>query len=237
MAKTYTMADHEKAFQVFAETRVYQSVADRLEIAYPTAHSWSREDYRCPLGCPWHGWQKLLQAKDQLLATKYALVKQGITDPVEQEVAMAKALDNQGIEGPAREAVRIAAIDEQSRIDQWEYLRNKVFFNATGIALDFREIIIKLKKQPSLTKIDSAQYYKDGLNAKDLESAIRILKECEDRVDMYRGRVNKKAGSEEDDEEEKKPKLDIAQLRQLSSSLGGLVQELPSKEPEKENAG
>jgi len=58
--RLYTEEDHRKAYIVWLKEGTFGGVSNHAGMPTPpTIKSWSKDDYRCPFGCKWHGYERL----------------------------------------------------------------------------------------------------------------------------------------------------------------------------------
>jgi len=187
--RRYSRAEHQKAWEIWYETRNKSEVSRKIGCDIQTAYRWSQADFHCVDGCPFHGWEALLEKRDAALSARFTKLQQGIVDPVELELAMTEAADEPGVmvtttrfgNGPALQA----AMSDLERLGLWTFLFRKIFFDLTGIALTPQQL--EDKTQQELLEGAIREAYEKGLHATNAESAIRMLKVCEDQMDKLQG--------------------------------------------------
>lgn len=183
---TYGAEDHKKAFEVYRRERNFNEVKRVCKINYITAHQWALETFRCPIGCQWHGWEKLIQAALDVNNLRMGLLKDGVVDPVVISDTIATHLgvpyvnEKKPVPLRIRNIVDIIVSDEE-KIQHWEMIYCKAFFAATNIAVDYTSAQELSKSQSSLQMI-----YKQGLTPTSLSDAVRIMGEAQNQIDKLR---------------------------------------------------
>jgi hypothetical protein len=233
--KSYNAEDHQKAFEIYYETRTYQRVVDKLGIDFTTVQRWADEKFKCRFNCPWHGWDKLIAEKDMATSARLKLYEDGNLSPVAHDQAVRGAVD--GAPVPAvqsaspgelvRAEKRRQIIDRLVRSDverlaQWELLWSKTIFHATGQVLDFEALVDangNLLPEAELKKVFSG-----GVKIQNLESGVRCLAAIQAEIDKIKERLNlqKRTGIEQvngqDRPESQKP-LTIEDMRAFQAAL------------------
>lgn len=187
----YAAADHQRAFEEFYETRNWTHVSRVLEMEWNTAKRWGRPDYKCKWNCPWHNYAVLIEERDQAQQARAILLAQGVTDPAEHDAAMRDVMvgvlppkDESGVE-VFRDEVKSKT---EARIAQWELLWSKLYFDATGLVLDWRQL---RGGKPAERGVEEKlrQLLRGGLHATSLDQCIKNLKIVEEQVAKLRGHV------------------------------------------------
>lgn len=212
--KTYTAQHHQQAFDIWYRTRNWTEVARELKAEWTTAKRWSAADFDCKWNCPWHNWVALQEERDNAQATRNALLNNGVTDPVVHDMAMRDVLLGKDTDlSPRKKIAQQMIRSDNERISHWEYLWSKVYFDATGIALDWRQARgmddrdIEEKLRETL---------RVGLHATSLEQCVKMLKIIQEQIDTSKGNmvsitpISSIAATED---------LSIDELRQLRTQL------------------
>lgn len=64
--RNYKARHHELAFQLWLAHGSFRQVEKHPEMPHnKTLSRWAQQDYRCPFGCSYHGWEKLRRAIDK----------------------------------------------------------------------------------------------------------------------------------------------------------------------------
>lgn len=174
--KVYTAEQHRTAFETWYETRNYSAAAKSVDANYLTPRRWATEDYDCQYNCPYHSWNRLMDERDAALQVRHTLIQQGNLDPVQHDIAMRQAVSDPGPKGQNPPVMRIIRSDLE-RLHHWELLYSKVYYDLTGLALDYGSI-----------KEDYARkQYQMGLHVTNAESGIRMLKTIQEQIDLLQG--------------------------------------------------
>lgn len=228
----YSAADHQKAYETFRETGNLAAAARAVACTYPTATQWSLASYRCPHGCPYHNWKELAAAANVALQAKVDLLDRGVFNPVVHEQAMKAAVTKALPKEPSRLDLANAIIrDDLQRLANWELLYRKVFFDLTGIPLDFDQIsstaagFINLEER--IKEKAMQEVYSRGCRTVNMESGVRNLQIIEAEIEKIRDRIR----------EQEKPRIEeaadvsVTELRALRDQLrsGGMIEHSPGR--------
>jgi hypothetical protein len=190
--RQYTADDHKQAFDVFFVSRNISEVTRTLGLAYETTLRWKSPNYACQYACPYHNWDTLIEEQLRTIAAQEKVKAQGISDPIVQSEAMAAALNNDPFQAPAptynevRAALKSVTSDEE-RLHHWRLLYAKVFFEITGVPIDYST----LKEELTGTeKLFSAERFKKGLKVTNAENAVRTLGYIQDQILAIERRMN-----------------------------------------------
>ena len=217
--KYLTEADHKRAFDIYLQTRSYNEVAQMLSIAFASAQRLGAEDYVCKYNCQWHSWRKLCEHHDKIMSKRLQLIETGVTDPAEQQREIDKALLTVR-PAATRLAVHEFVTKDEERIAQWEHLRNRLFYQMTGVSL--LEFKAKLTAQAGGTSIADAQEkaaYEGGLPITKVEEGMRLMLLIEDHIDKLLGRVTAKQEPREAEVVSDTKKPSIQELLDLKKQL------------------
>ena len=201
MSTRYTAEDHRKAFETWYETRNMAEVASSLGANYLTPRRWRDADFNCSWSCPYHDWDKLMDERDAALHARAQLVNGGNVDPIAHEKAMREAINNP--DAPRSVVVNNCVRSDLERLAHWEYLYSKVYFDMTGIALDYG----------SIKEEEARAQYRAGLHVTNAESGVRMMKVIQQQIDGLQGaeRVRPEISAKQ----EKAEQLTLQQLRQM----------------------
>lgn len=238
--RDYTPEDHKRAFDIFYEKRSFNAVAETMNLAYTTPFRWAESDYRCKHHCPWHNWQQLCAERDKAINARLGLLEKGNLNPVAHHAAMVQAAATATstprkdlrteearaeMEQTATEK-RQYAVDELVRSDlerlvHWEILYAKAFYDATGVALHYDQLV----DPDTGTHIAEKELFRMGLHTTNLNAAIQAMQACQTEINRI------KASLTEDFVRQKKgrkytagavvdsPSLGIGELRKLREFL------------------
>lgn len=210
--KNYGIDEHKHAWEVWYETRNRSEIQRQVGCDYTTAKRWQDEDFNCPDGCPYHGYDKLIAKRDAALSKRYELIQQGETNPAKLSMAMQEVVGDAPLDinrHPIRGPVMETIVTDLERLGHWMYIYRKVFYDFTGIPLTFDPTTNEAEITPAQEK--AREFYRKGLKVTNAEAAARILKMCEEQMDKLQGA---KRGADEQKKSEK-PMLDIKDLMQL----------------------
>lgn len=190
--KTYLAEDHKKAYDAYYISRNISDVVRTLGLSYETGIRWKRSNFVCSFGCPWHGWDERIEEELRTLAAKTKVEEQGITDPVVQAEAMQAALEGEPflVAPPTKEeilhALEVVNTDRE-RLHQWRLLRAKVFFELTGIPIDYSTLKgDRLTGREGLLKQD---LFTKGLRPTKFEDTTRVLVLIDEQIDKLEARM------------------------------------------------
>lgn len=186
--KAYSSEDHRLAFETFYQHRTFSSVIETLQIAHTTAQNWSLPSYKCPTGCPWHGYARLIAEREAMNAARSSLLEKGIVDPVAHEEAAKNAITN--VPDARRQAAEAFLKSDLEILQHWELVYNRVFYDLTKIKLDFQ-----LMKDTEGNWIPIEKFLEPGLHLETASEAIRVMAIIRDRIDSIKLRmgINKPA--------------------------------------------
>lgn len=200
--KVYTAEHHRTAFETWYETRNYSTAAKSVDANYLTPRRWAEDDFDCPHNCPYHNWARLMEERDAALQVRHNLIERGNLDPVQHDLAMRQAISEPGPKGQNPPVMQIIRSDME-RLQHWELLYSKVYFDLTGVALDYG----------SIKEDDVREQYRMGLHVTNAEAGIRMLKTIQEQIDTLQGadrrsqRVNSSTPARE--------QLTLQQLRKM----------------------
>lgn len=217
----YTKEHHEKAYKIWWDTRTYSRVAESLGVGADTVKAWSRADFGCVDGCPWHNWDRLVQEQQAALDERVRLYQEGVIDPIQHSDAVTKAVPV-GVDAPGGIVGRRKVVEELVRSDlevigHLELLYGKLYYQMMGLVLDHRDLIDKHG-----TRTTTRQVYEQGLKVVSMEGGVRSLFAVRDRIDklMERMGIHKKTPDEHAiQEEQSKQPLTIEELRKIQEVL------------------
>lgn len=205
---------HRKAFEVFYETRNKSAAGRAAGVTYVTIMNWAYEGYNCRFGCPWHGWDKLIEEKEAALTAQMKMLDQGIYDPVRIEKGMQDAARNPNAERMF--AINKVVRSDMERIGHYEYLYAKVFFHLTGISVapDNADGFTSEQLDEHCNKY--LDKYKQGLILTNFEAGMRVLNSIVDKIKELRNDLGVK---DKEDELEGGGTVTIEELRTLRKTI------------------
>ena len=174
--KVYTAEHHRLAFETWYDTHNYSAAAKAVNANYLTPRRWSADDFSCDFNCPYHNWQQLMEERDSALQSRNELINAGNLDPVAHDIAMRKAVSEPGPKGKNPLVINLVRSDLE-RLQHWELLYARVYFDLTGIALTHGQ----------LTEEESRKTYRMGLSVTNAGEGIRMLKTIQDQIDALQG--------------------------------------------------
>lgn len=182
----YTPADHQKAFELWHESRNLSKVAELIGCEYTTIRDWRLDTYTCRWHCPWHGWERISNERQMALEARFKLVEAGNVDPVAHSNAMMAAVENKNGEQPDSYTRRLMAVDTIVRSDlevisHFELLYGKLFQQITGLTIDHGGIHGLPEKGDRYKQLEIL-YNNGTLKAKGLEDAIKSMMAVRDFI-------------------------------------------------------
>ena len=199
--KVYTKEHHRLAFETWYETRNYSAAAKSVDANYLTPRRWAADDFSCDFNCPYHNWQRLMDERDSAIQVRHELINAGDLDPVSHDIAMRKAVSEPGPKGKNPLVINLVRSDLE-RLQHWELLYAKVYYDLTGLALTHGQ----------LTEEETKKTYRMGLSVTNAEAGIRMLKTIQEQIDTLQGsdrRLVKRAQTPE------REQLTLQQLRRM----------------------
>lgn len=183
VSQSYGEEHHKQAFEIYYRTRNHKFIQRDLKIQYLTVFEWKSKEFRCRAGCQWHGWDEIIEEMAKANEARFALVKEGIVDPILHEHAIRNAIATSN-EKPKRlnNILELVRTDEE-RIQHWEVIYGKAFFTATGIATDYDSARSMSPDSDSMKML-----YSRGLNSTSLRDAVAIMAEAQAQVEKIKGR-------------------------------------------------
>lgn len=183
MAKgSFTAEDHKKAFDAFYQHGTFSKVIEAVGITHQTAQNWSLATYRCPSGCPWHDWPRLVAERKSMNMARASLLEKGVVDPISHQEAAKNALVN--VPDKRREAAEAFLKSDLEILQHYEFCYNRIFYDLTGIKLDFQ-----LMKDAQGEWIPIEKFLVDGLHLETASEAIRLMGMVRDRIDAIKMRM------------------------------------------------
>jgi hypothetical protein len=218
----YDHTHHQRAFELYLEHRSYGKVCAIMGISTLfTVQNWGSKDYRCQYGCPWHDYQRLLEERAQVSSKAIDLIERGVSS--EQELLdrataeIRKKFRTAQDKKLMMEQIQLLVRSDLERLSHWEYLYGKVYFDLTGIALPYEQLVDSDKYT-----LDPRKQYAKGLSVTDFTKGVYLLKEIQNKIDEIKNRntppEQPKAETDSDDEQ-----MSIAELRQLRQQLDNPV--------------
>ncbi len=220
MPKIYTAADHQKAFEIWYESRNWTAAARVLKCNWETIKRWSDLSFKCSFSCPWHGYDDLMEQRDRAHQARIKLIEQGNYDPVAHDTAIRDAVagPTQGGELQVTDKSVSAALDfvrtDIERIQHWELLWSKVFFDATGQVTSWREF--KAGREADLEMKERLRgALRTGLHATSLEQAVKMLKIIQDQIDKLQGASHREHTTRSDSDGKQMTLDEMRKMRRL----------------------
>lgn len=201
MANMRPESDHEKAFLLFSELGSKSAVSRQLQMDRASLVDWSSSTFACPYMCPWHDWDKLIQQRKDAVAAKVELLAGKIYDPEAHEQVIREVVPPDETRTSStmsrRRAVETLVRSDIEVLAHYEFLYNKVFFEATGITLDHPSLAVHFenagfsksptpdgKKTPIPTGIQLMELYTlSTLRCTNLGAAISTLTQIRQQID------------------------------------------------------
>jgi hypothetical protein len=200
----YCAEDHKKAFDIYYETRNMKEVERQVGANYNTIHRWRSHDFRCAENCPFHNWDKLIDERDAALQTRASMIEAGNFDVVEHSKAMQDSLTVPAFGEDKPAPLLEYIVTDCEKMAQWVFLRNKVWYDLTGIPIDYGQL-----------KSDEArEQYRCGLHFTNAEKALKALVLIDEQLDILHG---VQAPDARDGREHAKKQLSIEELRKLKT--------------------
>lgn len=211
---SYNQDHHRAAFDIWYDTRNWTATRKTVGAQFATLKSWASEEYVCKFNCPWHGWDKLIEERDRAMKQRVTLLNDGQYDITSHQQAMEDAIGDIRPAGK-KDAITLIVHSDLQQISQWQYLYNKVYYNITGMALDYHQ----MKESQSL------MHYRKGLMPTSLEGGIKMLETISKRIDVLKGSHMVSEEPEIKDAKGRPPKLSLEDLRKIRK----LANENPSQ--------
>lgn len=222
--KTYTAGLHKEAFELYAEKHNLSAVCTDLDVAYSTITSWSK-DFRCPFGCPWHGYEKLLEERTRVLRGQVQLLENGITDDDARRIAAESQLNQTPQKLAVKNSLLKVVKSDLERLAQLELLYNKTYWTITGIPLVVGEMDLGDQK------IHLEDMYAHGMNALSFDSGLKALLTILAQIDVLKKRLGLISDNAGDDPDTKRAKEEEAKPLNIKD-LAKLKQQFQKTEPE-----
>jgi len=186
--KRYTKADHLKAYQVWRQKGSYSAVTDALGIRYSTVRKWAQVGFRCGEGCPYHGWEELVERETreragmvQLAAppgeeeSQEQLPEPLLSDgPIEDVSPQATELTNR------QELLSKVGRSDIERASDLDFLYCQLYYHLTGMAVPC-ESVVDASGKPVPTK-ELVMSYEQGKKPKTLGEGVGALLKVVDRI-------------------------------------------------------
>ena len=189
---TYTQTDHKRAFEEFVQNRNYSSCAKLIGCNWETVRKWSDPEFNCLFACPWHGWNKLLEERERAHHARMELLNQGNHDPVDHDRAIRGELARTDHERRTGEYLtQVAHVEivrsDIERLQHWEYLWSKVYYDATGMVADWRQFRGINGADQLEIENKLREHLRVGLHATSLEQCVRMLATIQEHIDKLQG--------------------------------------------------
>jgi hypothetical protein len=183
---------HKKAYEVYRLSKNLSDVQRTMGLTYDTVLRWKQANLVCSWGCPYHGWDELVEQELNVMAAKEKAIAAGITDPAEQQRAMEIALANKTpFQAPApteremKRAVKMVITEEQM-LGHWRHLYAKAYFDLTGVVMDFETL---LEDSTGTTSLYKEELFKKGLRFTSSEQGMRTLGYIMDKIKELERRI------------------------------------------------
>lgn len=193
----YDAAMHQKAFEIWVETKTYASVQSELQLDFGTVKAWSGV-WACPFACPYHNWEQLDAERAKALSSQLTLYSEGIIDPIAHDKAIRDAMDIAGSMDPnvsldenaapgdtflekRTNIVKNLVRSDIERITHWELLYSKAFFQLTGVRIDYRTLM--RNGEPLSPEQFSAEFLEKGMKLRSFESGIKALATIQEKIE------------------------------------------------------
>lgn len=213
--QVYDSDMHQRAFELFYETRNWRKVATELGLAYQTPFKWAKDDFVCPFGCPYHNWDKIIKQKNEAMQQQLTLIGTGITNAREHDSVVHELLVDE--EQNRMEAVAKLLKSDFERMSHWEIMYAKIFYDLTGVAVSGSDIM-RAGEVVSLKEL-----LQTGLHVTNLEGGIRALGTVQDQIDKLRARNGMSEASggtlRPAAPKEKEEELTISDLRKMREMI------------------
>ena len=183
---TYTQDDHKKAFVAFRDTGNLSSVSRAYEISQPTLNKWRADKFICPFGCPYHGWDSLIQEGRRVSDAKTDLISQSNFDPVATGNMIESIVGEKPLLAEVSPTVQVT-LTERQRLAHWYYVYCHVFHQISGIALDHLTLHDSLSGE---LRIQAQTRYERGLRLNNAADAIRVLALAQDQIRNLEASIN-----------------------------------------------
>jgi hypothetical protein len=230
----YTAEDHRRAYDSYVASARNMSQTSRvMGIAYETVLRWRESNYACAYGCKFHGWDSLADQNLKVMEARNALTNSGVNDPIVLEgairnpEAVLEMIPAPKPLTPAEEAkVTRIVIKEEERLSHWYHLYAKVYYDLTGVVLDF-DTLISTTEPAETVRARREILYKNALRCTNAENAIKTLGYIEDRIRAIESAKN--ADKKEITVLGNTPRFTPDQLRQiaaLSDAFPSVVKQL-----------
>lgn len=189
-AATYTREHHQKAWEIWYETRNLSETCRRMNISQQTGIRWKDKGFNCAFNCPYHDYDGLAHDVAKANQARLELVNKGETDPVAIDSAMRAHLTHGGkrddnsdmlMDAPAMDIIR----KNDLVVGDFEFLYRKIYYLATGQTLTPTHAIITANGDA--IDINWAGEYEKGIGKinsidKAIESLIHLRNEIEKRT-------------------------------------------------------
>lgn len=193
----YTSEEHKEAFEIYYETRTWAAVCRKLNITVPTVMSWSKKDFQCRFGCPYHGWMELIEERrngiDRTIAASQTL-KRDLT-PV--EIERIASSDTKTRRTDRKELISRIVRSDFERITHWEILYSKVLYDLTGLVAD----VPGIDMAQVLNRMDTRELMRSGLHFTNGDVAVKALAYIQEQIMNLRGNISPANDIEEDQEQ------------------------------------
>ncbi len=219
--KAYTASEHQKAFEVWYETKNLMHAARTIGCEYTTIRDWMLDTYNCRWNCQWHGYERLRNEVDAAKNARNLLLEQGNVDPIDHQQAMTEAVDRSLCDDTDSFVRRKLAVDaivrsDLERISHFELLYGKILQEATGIATDPKTLI------GFSANSDGATLKSGSMEAaiKSLISLTNYIKTLKEDLGVTKSRTTSTVSVTVDVEEPQPTKeLTIDELRQFKDMI------------------
>lgn len=207
--RPYNADDHRRAFEIYVESRSYNVVSTKIGCMLVTATRWSQEDYPCPYGCPFHGWVRLLKERSETIKAQFDPAE---VVPLLSPQAMAESVSGALKARFSNEEICKIVFSNVERLQHWELLYAKVYYDLTGIQLDVPNIAI------SDLRGESRRAFTEGLHITTFAEGVKMLAHIEDKIENLRTSLDIPRHDEAPTKDTPQ-KLSISELRRLKVNV------------------
>lgn len=180
MGAPHTREQHRLSWESFRATRNYQRASDATGVTRMTILKWAGSQFICGFACPYHDYEKLLEDEVRAMKLRSEMVNQGNYDPVSHEAAMRADMEKDGRLQRKKAVIMSLVHSDIERIAHWELIYAKIYFDITGIALDYNNIV---NPEDMPTK---EQILKKGLHINSMKEAIASLALVQAQIDTLK---------------------------------------------------
>ena len=212
----YSPEQHQLAFETFADTRNLAAVCRKIGVSYPQAHSWSKKDYNCYWGCPYHGWDELIEERNRVATAVIGGSATLNRDLTQGEFAKIANSSSNLKRNDKRELITRLVRSDFERITHWELLYAKIFFDLFGIVIEVPGIDInKLIDQVE----DKKALVKGGLHFTNPDVAMKAMIMVQEQIKKLQGDI---APINDVEDEDMEPEVSLDELNRVRLQIKSL---------------